>query len=95
LVLGALLVLHIAISQFGENWPSSVNYIEVYTGQDDMFGIDQVQVLNSSGSVVQTFGADNRIAWCLSSDQNDGYSADCNGNPAHNAYFFYPDGTIF
>ena len=77
------------------NWPADVNWLKIYTSSNDMFGIDQVEIFRASdGAVVQTFGADNSSAWCLSTDPNDGYTSDCNGNPAHAAYFFYPNGSI-
>ena len=60
----------------------------------DMFGIDQVQILNDAGTVIQTFGGDNQMAWCISTDFGDGNSTQCNNQPAFINWYFYPNGDV-
>lgn len=64
------------------NW-SDVAYFQLGIFGDDMFGIDQVEIISSTGSVLRTWGLDNQSAWCLSEDPDDGNSGpECGNNPS-------------
>jgi hypothetical protein len=82
------------VTFFGRTYPTQVTWIRIQNTSDDMFGIDQIEVTNAAGTVIQTFGVDNQNAWCCSTDQQDGYTVDCNGNPAQDRWYFYPNGTV-
>jgi hypothetical protein len=81
------------------NWSrSTVNWIGI--GEDsgyggtDMFGIDQVEILNDAGAIIERFGLDNSVAWCVSNDYNDGYTSDCGNEAAFSDWYFYPGGLV-
>lgn len=85
-----LLVENHDVSYTGSKTWADVLRIEIENDTDNMFGLDQVEILNSSGTIVRTYGVDNSNAWCLSTDPADAYTPDC-GNTAANAIVtFYP-----
>lgn len=69
---------------------ADVQYFYVENTTDDMFGLDQVEVFNSSNTLLKTYGADNQNAWCLSTDPADAYSAECGNTEANTSVTFYP-----
>lgn len=77
----------------GHNY-SDVLYIQVYNTGNDMFGIDRLHALSTSYGYLHSWGTENAIAWCVSTDVTDGYAGDCNTSVACDGWNFYPNDSV-
>jgi hypothetical protein len=58
------------------------NVIQIWltlANTNNLLVVDQVELLNSAGSVVRTWGNDNSTGWCFSSQSSDSSNSHCDG----------------
>ena len=68
---------------------TNIQSVCILADTTDTFGIDQLEITDGGGAVKRTFGVDNNVAWCVSTDPNDGNKPDCKDGLAQQTVCFY------
>lgn len=67
---------------------SEISEVKITTSGDDTFWIDRMSLLIGVNQVVKTWGTDNNVGYCVSTDSADGASSNCYQTTAQSPYVF-------
>ncbi|MDD9970938.1 MAG: hypothetical protein OXR73_32165 [Myxococcales bacterium] len=77
------------------NGANTINYIEIALNStppmaNNLFILDQLELFNSSGQKIRTWGLDNEYGYCISWQASDGSNSHCHDGKAYWGRSFFP-----